>query len=219
MWVTGERGAGTALSLPYCRFICPITGRHCTTAIPHHPELNLPTHSGGLTIVGSFVPITSRQVHELIEHTDITAVKVDVAALLSEQHQENEIARAVQLTEQGLRRGEDVVVFTSRELITGKGTTNHLSIGKRISASLCSILQNITTLPRYIIAKGGITSNDLLTKGLGIKRAIILGQIILGVPVWQCAPQGYANNLTYVVFPVNVGHSQSLTKVVTILKR
>lgn len=182
-------------------------------------ELSLPTHGGGLTIVGSFVPLTSDQVNELLIHTDSIAVEVDVAALISDQHQENEIARVVQIVEQGLLRGEDVVVFTSRQLITRKDTTDHLSIGKRVSASLCAILQSITIQPRYIIAKGGITSSDLATKGLGIKRAMVLGQIIPGVPVWQCAPRGYTNNLTYVVFPGNVGHAHSLTEVVTMLKR
>jgi uncharacterized protein YgbK (DUF1537 family) len=35
-----------------------------------------------------------------------------------------------------------------------------------------------------LIAKGGITSSDVDTKGLSVKKATVAGQVKLGIPVW-----------------------------------
>lgn len=43
--------------------------------------------------------------------------------------------------------------------------------------------------PLFLIAKGGITSNDVAVKGLGLKRAMVLGPILPGVPVWECGEE------------------------------
>jgi uncharacterized protein YgbK (DUF1537 family) len=50
---------------------------------------------------------------------------------------------------------------------------------------LIVILQRIQTAPRYILAKGGITSSDIATQALGVKKAFVLGQIQPGVSAWQ----------------------------------
>lgn len=68
--------------------------------------------------------------------------------------------------------------------------------------------------PRYLIAKGGITSSDLATKGLGIKRALVPGQILSGVPVWELGSETKFPRLQYVVFPGNVGGPEALVETV-----
>jgi len=69
--------------------------------------------------------------------------------------------------------------------------------------------------PRYILAKGGITSSDLATKGLAVKRAWVLGQILPGVPVWRLGPESDAPGMVYIVFPGNVGGPEALAEIVT----
>ena len=107
-----------------------------------------------------------------------------------------------------------MVVFTSRELITGGDAASSLDIGGRVSAGLIEVVRNLTTRPRYLIAKGGITSSDLATRGLGVKRAIVLGQILPGVPVWELGAETKFPGLPYVVFPGNVGGLDALKEVV-----
>ena len=75
----------------------------------------------------------------------------------------------------------------------------------------------MNSMPRYIIAKGGITSSDMATKGLNIRRALVKGQISPGVPVWQCGPESRFPGLNYIVFPGNVGQDETLAEVVTLL--
>ena len=79
---------------------------------------------------------------------------------------------------------------------------------------LVEVVQEIATKPRFLVAKGGITSSDLATRGLGVKRAIVRGQVHPGVPVWELGRESRFPGLTYVVFPGNVGNDAALTSVV-----
>ncbi len=71
--------------------------------------------------------------------------------------------------------------------------------------------------PRYLVAKGGITSSDIATDALAMRRAQVLGQILPGVPVWQAGPESLHPGLAYVVFPGNVGGDDALVQVVRAL--
>jgi len=63
--------------------------------------------------------------------------------------------------------------------------------------------------------KGGITSSDCATKGLRMRRALVLGQAAPGVPIWRCEEKTSKwPGLPYVVFPGNVGSTETLLQVV-----
>lgn len=84
-----------------------------------------------------------------------------------------------------------------------------------IAAALVSFLVRLKTKPRYVIAKGGITSSDMATKGLNMKKATVVGQAAAGVPLWRCdEPTCKHPGLSYVVFPGNVGGEDTLFEVV-----
>jgi uncharacterized protein YgbK (DUF1537 family) len=170
-------------------------------------------------MVGSFVPRTSSQVAALVERSGITPIEASVAALIDDGQRGAEIARVAGLAEAGLRRGDDVAIVTSRKLMTGADAAASLDLGRRVSDGLCAILRAIATRPRYLIAKGGITSSDLATKGLDVRRALVLGQILPGVPVWQLGGESRHPGLVYVVFPGNVGGADALAVVVASLRR
>jgi uncharacterized protein YgbK (DUF1537 family) len=104
-----------------------------------------------------------------------------------------------------------VVVYTSRELITGPDAASSLAIGNLVSACLVRVVRELPVRPRFVVAKGGITSSDLATKSLGVKKALVVGQILPGVPVWQLGPESKWPGLFYVVFPGNVGGDDALT--------
>ncbi|RIL86775.1 hypothetical protein BUY33_01140, partial [Staphylococcus cohnii] len=82
-----------------------------------------------------------------------------------------------------------------------------------ISNSLVSIIKQLSIRPSFIIAKGGITSSDVATKGLNIKKAKVIGQITKGVPVWLTNKEAKYDQIPYVIFPGNVGEVDTLTKV------
>ncbi|CAN5378407.1 four-carbon acid sugar kinase family protein [soil metagenome] len=181
-------------------------------------ELTLPSSSGGLIVVGSYVPKTTSQLSELLAQPDVVQVEVNVAMLLDDNLQATEIQRATHVADQALRQGQDVVVYTSRGLVTAGDTGGSLAIGQRVSESLVAIVRAIQTRPRYLLAKGGITSSDVATKALDVRRALVLGQILPGVPVWRTGAESLHPDLIYIVFPGNVGDVQALARVVTTLK-
>ena len=112
-----------------------------------------------------------------------------------------------------------MVVFTSRQLFTGADAASSLAIGQRVSEGLVAIARSLTTQPRYILAKGGITSSDIATQGLTVRRALVIGQILPGIPVWQLGPESRFPGLVYIVFPGNVGGPEALAEIVAKLKR
>jgi uncharacterized protein YgbK (DUF1537 family) len=177
-------------------------------------ELAMPASGGGLIIVGSHVPRSSSQLAALQSQPGVVSVEVQVQALLMEAQYDAEVRRVTQAIEQALRRDTDVVLFTSRALVTGDDASSTLAIGQRVSAGLVAVVRALATRPRYLLAKGGITSSDIATQGLGVKRALVLGQILPGVPVWQLGPETRYPGLGYIVFPGNVGGPQALAEVV-----
>jgi uncharacterized protein YgbK (DUF1537 family) len=171
------------------------------------------SEAGGLIIVGSHVPRTTQQLDELLKLGNVASVSLATEKLLGEGREE-ELSRVTALVNAKLREGCDVVVFTSREVVNAEKADETLSVGQRISDGLVQLLRSVEVKPRYLVAKGGITASDLASKGLGIKRAMILGQILPGVPVWETGPETRVPGVPYVVFPGNVGSSSALSDLV-----
>ncbi len=174
--------------------------------------------TGGLIVVGSYVPKSTAQLEHLLQHTAAQSIKLDVNEVLEYADPEElaqEIARQV---DQFLTDKQDTVLYTSRDLVSGQDKEESLKIGQQVSAFLTDVIRRLNVAPCYLLAKGGITSSDTATKGLGIKKANVLGQILPGVPVWTLGSESKFPELTYIVFPGNVGEEDSITKVVQQLK-
>jgi uncharacterized protein YgbK (DUF1537 family) len=181
-------------------------------------DLQMAPAGGGLIVVGSYVPRSTQQVNALLSTTDISRAEVNVNALLDNQRRDDEIWRVAKKTEHTLHKGNDMLIFTSRQLVTGRDSDSNLHIGQKISQGLIDIVQRIQTAPRYILAKGGITASDIATRALNVKKALVLGQILPGVPVWQLGTQNRFAGMAFIVFPGNVGDTDALVDVLRQLK-
>ncbi|KAL1214324.1 putative 3-hydroxyisobutyrate dehydrogenase [Cardamine amara subsp. amara] len=174
--------------------------------------------SGALIVVGSYVPKTTKQVEELqSQHKQklrSIEISVEKVALKSSEVRDAEINRAVEMADAFLRAGRETLIMSSRELITGKTSSESLDINSKVSSALVEVVSHITTRPRYILAKGGITSSDTATKALKARRALVVGQALAGVPVWKLGPESRHPGVPYIVFPGNVGNSTALAEVV-----
>ncbi|MEP3479890.1 MAG: four-carbon acid sugar kinase family protein [Fuerstiella sp.] len=177
-----------------------------------------PTIDAGLIIVGSYVPKTTIQLKHLVDHaTDLEAVELQIDLVLQDDNQAylTEIHSQI---DQTLQSGKNVVLHTSRDLKSGSNAETSLKIGNQVSNALVQIVQSIERPLRFVIAKGGITSSDIATKALAVKRAIVLGQILPGIPVWKTQTESRRPNLSYVVFPGNVGDESALLQAYNKLK-
>lgn len=168
--------------------------------------------TNGLIVVGSHVPKSTKQLQYLLDQTDIKPIEIHVQKLLSHNQNENEIARVFSSVVKLLSNNQDVVLFTSRQLVTGKEARSSQEIANIVSESIVKIVAGISTPLDYVIAKGGITASDIATKAYRIKRARVMGQILPGVPVWKFDETAKQAGMIYVVFPGNVGEEDALYK-------
>ncbi|MDH5603920.1 MAG: hypothetical protein OEY51_08270, partial [Cyclobacteriaceae bacterium] len=181
-------------------------------------ELDLPPGGGSLTIVGSYVPKSTDQLAYITQNQEVSSIHVEVEKVLSEKSNDYLLQQYTREVESCLLKGRDVVIYTSRELVTGNSARESLDIVAKISEFVVKIVKNISLRPRFIIAKGGITSSDIATKALGMKKAMVLGQLLPGVPVWRLDKESRFAGMVYVVFPGNVGEKESLSRALSILK-
>lgn len=164
----------------------------------------------GCFIVGSHVQKTTRQLNALLAAEGVVGIEVDVERVLRDGEALMQELLAVMKDRAG--EGLTPVVFTSRREVRLTDADERQHLGQRISDFLVEMVARLPFVPSYLVAKGGITSNDILTKGLALKSAVVLGQIVPNVP---CVMTG---RFPYVIFPGNVGGDQSLREVYEKLK-
>lgn len=182
------------------------------------PAMTSGHQAGGLIIAGSYVPKTTAQLNCLRQSQGdkLSVIELQVGDLIaSDDTAAKRISEAAGEASQELAAGRDVLVMTSRTLVKGSDGLSSLKIGAKVAQALVQILELTKVRPRYIIAKGGITSSDAATKGLKMRRARVLGQAAPGVPLWRCDEQtSRYPGVPYVVFPGNVGSEGLLAEVV-----
>ena len=164
-----------------------------------------------LTVVGSYVDRTTRQLERLQALPDLEIVEVDVEALIGPDG-EIEAGRCRDIAGARLASGRDTVLATSR-------TRHHagdLAVGAAVAARIAAIVRDLVdrVAPRCLVAKGGVTSSVLAVDALGVERAWVEGPALPGVPVWRLGPESRAPGMPLVVFPGNVGDDDALAEVV-----
>ena len=179
-------------------------------------------HPGGhgLVVVGSHVGLTSRQVAVARQHGGLTEVELDVAAIADSARRGAHVADVAQLVVSALDNS-DVLLFTSRSLLRGRDAAESLEIARRVSTAVIEVVRGaLVARPAWVIAKGGITSHDVAVRGLGIRRATVLGQLLPGLvsvlrPI-DAAPEVVGT--PYVVFAGNVGDETTLAYVIDLFR-
>jgi uncharacterized protein YgbK (DUF1537 family) len=181
------------------------------SGIGRQPPLDagISRHSGpGLVIAGSHVQKTTRQLHELLKEPAVEGLEIDVSRLLEDPEREDRHIRSRIETTAG--RGASPALFTSREELRFADEQESIRAGTRIAHFLSRTVRTLPFSPSFLIAKGGITSYEILVRGLEISRARVLGQILPGVPVIAAPETSLFPGMPYVIFPGNVGKDEAL---------
>lgn len=175
--------------------------------------------NGSLVLVGSHVPKTTSQLNFLLTTGTYQPIEINVSEVLNSVDLVAKAEVVSRQADQWLVSGENVVIYTSRKLEIGQDAKSSLTINALVSDFLVNILKGIRVRPKFIVAKGGITSSDLASKGLSAEKAFVLGPVIPGVPVWQMDAKSKFPDIQYVVFPGNVGDETALSAVCRKLER
>lgn len=184
------------------------SGKSFTAAKEH-----ITSNNGSLVVVGSHVPKTTYQLTWLLEQSAFERIEVNVADVLHSGTTSTLVKSITHQTDQWIASGKDVVIYTSRKLEVGHDSASSLKINAAVSDILVGIVKGLTVRPKFMVAKGGITSSDLASKGLLTEKATVLGAIIPGVPVWKMDIKSKFPGILYVVFPGNVGDEKALLDV------
>src|SRR4029078_8919316 len=145
----------------------------------------------------------------------IIELELDVPTLLDDSARDDHVRSVAAEAANGLLGNEaasDLVLRTSGTLVRGTDAADSLHIARTVSASLVGTVREIVAQvrPAFVLAKGGITSSDTATEGLGIRRAWCRGTMLPGiVSMWEPVA-GPAQGIPYIVFAGNVGNDDAL---------
>jgi uncharacterized protein YgbK (DUF1537 family) len=164
----------------------------------------------GVVIVGSHVAKTTAQLSALLKERGVVGLPLDVARLPA--------ARAALVGEltasiaHAHAQGLTPVVFTSRAERQFSSVAERLAFGEAVSGTLMDVVRQLPSTLGFLISKGGITSNDVLSTGLALTASRVLGQILPGVTVVQTPPAHRLPQIPVVIFPGNVGGDGALAE-------
>lgn len=190
----------------------PLTGEQIWPAGPRRGH--------GLVVVGSHVALTSRQVAVAQGRGSLAEVELVVPNLINGVARDAHVCDLTQRVAAALAHS-DVLLYTSRALLPDAGGSTSQEIARTVSTALTDVVRGaLGARPAWVIGKGGTTSHDVAVHGLGIRRAVVLGQLLPGqVSVFQPAEAaGGASGVPYVVFPGNVGDETALADVIDLLR-
>ena len=176
--------------------------------------------NGGIVIVGSYVNKTTMQLENMKTSTyDMEFVEFNPYLVLEEGGLDREVDRVIKIAQENIVNGRSVVVYTKRDvlILDTEDKDKQLMVSVQISDAVTSIVGKLNVRPSFIVAKGGITSSDVGTKALRVKKANVMGQIKPGIPVWMTGEESKFSNMPYVIFPGNVGEVSTLREVVETL--
>lgn len=194
-----------------------VMGRISDQPLLGREQLEGDTKNGGIVLIGSHVKKTTDQLNclkELDGQADFMEFQVNT--VFEENGLEKEVERTVKAAEEKILSGRTVVIYTSRQLLAPENMTpeEKLHISVKISNAVTSIIGKFSVKPKFIIAKGGITSSDVGTKALRVKKARVMGQVKKGIPVWMTGEESKFPGMPYIIFPGNVGEVSTLKEIV-----
>jgi uncharacterized protein YgbK (DUF1537 family) len=167
----------------------------------------------GAIIIGSHVQKTTEQLAQLLKAKGIVGIEIDVSHLVTGEA--NDRAELLTTTINKINdihaNGDTPAIYTSRQELSFDSTKARLSFGAAVSALLMDIIRALPADIGFLISKGGITSNDTLSRGLAMSTARLLGQIVPGCSAIVTPPtHPQFPNLPVVLFPGNVGDADAL---------
>ncbi len=171
---------------------------------------------GGVIVVGSHTEKTTRQLEELRKLPGIEFVELNSDLVTDADAFAAETLRVRRALESAIRSGRTAAAYTCRRELVIPGDTPESALLRsvKISDAVQSLAGGLVTRPAFVVAKGGITSSDVGTRALGVRRATVLGQICPGVPVWRTGEESRFPGIPFVIFPGNVGTDSTLREAV-----
>ena len=178
----------------------------------------------GLIVVGSYVELTTKQLKKFLEISDCEPIELDVfefsriSSLKKDQDQlilyKNKFLSEIRSI---LKKGNTPLLFTSRKELLLSDNVGQLNFYNSLANFISAIVADLKNEIGYLVCKGGITTNIILSNGLKANYVYLHGQIITGISIVTFKLENH-ENLPIVTFPGNIGNQDSLVDVWRILE-
>ena len=178
----------------------------------------------GFLVIGSYVELTTMQLKELLEIRDCIPIELDVfeflriSKLKSNQDQlvlfKNKLLAQIRSI---LKQENTPVLFTSRKEVSLAKNDEQVNFYNSLAHFISELVSDLKNEIGYLVSKGGITSNVILSNGFKANYVYLQGQIITGVSLVTFKLEN-DDNLPIVTFPGNIGNQDSLVEVWRILE-
>lgn len=165
----------------------------------------------GVVVVGSYVKKTTEQLERLLKEPEVVGIEVNVNRLPEEVG--SMLGEVLDAAKKAYAEGKTAVIYTSRKERQFEDRQRRLRFGEHVSGFLMSVVHGLPEQIGFIISKGGITSNELLHRGLALTSARLVGQILPGCSVVLTPASHRLANIPVVFFPGNVGNADTLVEV------
>lgn len=169
----------------------------------------------GVVIVGSHVQLSTRQVRHLLQQEYVRGIELEITQLLQGKTPLEVVEIAVESITPTLNQGLIPVIYTPREELQFPDTQTRLNFGRQVAQVTSLLVHHLPAEIGFLVSKGGITSNEILSHGLDLTAVRLLGQIAPGINVIR-TPKDHPQfpDLPVVIVPGNVGDEAILTTIV-----
>jgi len=172
----------------------------------------------GLIIVGSYVELSTIQLKNLLEISNCNPIELDVFEFFkitsSENNQKqrnlfkNKFLKEIRFS---FEKGKTPVLFTSRKFMS-LDSSELFNFYNLLACFIAEIVADLKYEIGYLISKGGITTNFILSNGLNADYVYLEGQIFKGISVVTYDLKN-DEKLPIVTHPGNIGSEDSLVNI------
>jgi len=172
----------------------------------------------GLIIIGSYVELSTLQLKNLLEISNCNPIELNVFEFFKITSSENNQKQRNLFKNKFLKeirfsfdKGKTPVLFTSRKFMS-LDYSEQFNFYNSLSCFIAELVADLKYEIGYLISKGGITTNMILSTGLNADYVYLEGQILTGISVVTCNLKN-DEKLPIVTHPGNIGTKDSLVNI------
>ncbi|MBK16454.1 MAG: hypothetical protein CMK49_00325 [Prochlorococcus sp. SP3034] len=177
----------------------------------------------GLVVFGSYVELSSIQLINLLQISSCKPIEIKVNHFYQiDKDKESQIQllkkQLVNQIRECIKKEFTPVLFTSRKVISFKSQDQEFAFNRSLSLFIAQIINELKFEIGYLISKGGITSNTILSEGFKVDYAYLEGQIMTGISLLSVNLTKINKCIPVVTFPGNLGDKHTMQKIWRILE-
>ena len=179
----------------------------------------------GLIVVGSHVDISTLQLMNLLKLSFCQPIEINVNRFYSFLKSSDKESLIKDFKNQLVDHIKDLiknkytpVLFTSRKVISFQDKYEEFSFNEALAIFMAQIVRELKHEIGYLVSKGGITTNTILSEGFNIASAYLEGQIMTGISLLSVNLQEINTCIPFITFPGNIGEPDTLQKIILILE-